>query len=183
APAGHRAGPGALAGGGRRRRPAPARRALPVARADGRRAAARRRRLRGLLRADHSGARTPVLCGVLKLSRPFFPSPWRLPMSRAPLWRALAAFTVIASSLLLALTMTPRLGLDLRGGSQLVFETRDAPNVKADAESTDRALYVLRRRADALGAVDPSPVLSSERRSILELTRELDPAQADLFHG
>ncbi|HLU74391.1 MAG TPA: protein translocase subunit SecD [Nonomuraea sp.] len=99
-------------------------------------------------------------------------------MSRAPLWRALAAFTVIASSLLLALTMTPRLGLDLRGGSQLVFETRDAPNVKADAESTDRALDVLRRRADALGVVDPTLVRSGERRIIVELPGVLDPEQA-----
>ncbi|MEV4099443.1 protein translocase subunit SecD [Nonomuraea sp. NPDC049649] len=99
-------------------------------------------------------------------------------MSRAPLWRALAAFTVIASSLLLALTMTPRLGLDLRGGSQLVFETRDTPNVKADAESTDRALDVLRRRADALGVVDPTLVRSGERRIIVELPGVLDPEQA-----
>ena len=68
-------------------------------------------------------------------------------MSRAPLWRALAAFAVIATSLFLAFSTEPRLGLDLRGGTQLVFEARDSPTVTADAEATDRALDVLRRRA------------------------------------
>ncbi|WP_055478360.1 protein translocase subunit SecD [Sphaerimonospora mesophila] len=99
-------------------------------------------------------------------------------MSRAPLWRALAALAVIASSLLIALTMAPRLGLDLRGGTQLVFETKDSPTVKADSESTDRALDVLRRRADALGVVDPTLVRSGEKRIIVELPGVLDPREA-----
>lgn len=99
-------------------------------------------------------------------------------MSRAPIWRAVAAFLVVAASAVLAFTMSPRLGLDLRGGTQLVFETRDAPNVKADAEATDRALDVLRRRADALGVVDPTLVRSGERRIIVELPGVLDPRQA-----
>ncbi|WP_067127775.1 protein translocase subunit SecD [Microtetraspora malaysiensis] len=99
-------------------------------------------------------------------------------MSRAPLWRALAALAVIATSLLLALTMAPRLGLDLRGGTQLVFETRDSPTVKADSEAADRALDVLRRRADALGVVDPTLVRSGEKRIIVELPGVLDPREA-----
>ncbi|KAA9378474.1 protein translocase subunit SecD [Microbispora cellulosiformans] len=99
-------------------------------------------------------------------------------MSRAPLWRAVAALAVIATSLLLALTMAPRLGLDLRGGTQLVFETRDSPTVKADADATDRALDVLRRRADALGVVDPTLVRSGEKRIIVELPGVLDPREA-----
>ncbi|MFF4779547.1 protein translocase subunit SecD [Microtetraspora fusca] len=99
-------------------------------------------------------------------------------MSRAPLWRALAALAVIATSLSLALTMAPRLGLDLRGGTQLVFETRDSPTVKADSEAADRALDVLRRRADALGVVDPTLVRSGENRIIAELPGVLDPREA-----
>ncbi|WP_327045602.1 protein translocase subunit SecD [Microbispora sp. NBC_01189] len=99
-------------------------------------------------------------------------------MSRAPLWRAVAALAVIATSLLIALTMAPRLGLDLRGGTQLVFETKDSPTVKADADATDRALDVLRRRADALGVVDPTLVRSGEKRIIVELPGVLDPREA-----
>ena len=96
-------------------------------------------------------------------------------MSRAPLWRALAAFAVIATSLFLAFTTAPRLGLDLRGGTQIVLETKDSPTVKADAESTDRALEVLRRRVDALGVVDPTLARSGEKRIIVELPGVQDP--------
>ncbi|MBF8186389.1 protein translocase subunit SecD [Nonomuraea sp. K274] len=99
-------------------------------------------------------------------------------MSRAPFWRAVTALAVIAISSALALTIAPRLGLDLRGGTQLVFETKDSPTVKADAAATDRALDVLRQRADALGVVDPTLVRSGERRIIVELPGVLDPRQA-----
>ncbi|MFI7229902.1 protein translocase subunit SecD [Nonomuraea angiospora] len=99
-------------------------------------------------------------------------------MYRAPVWRAVTALAVIAISLILALVSAPRLGLDLRGGTQLVFETRDSPTVKADSAATDRALDVLRQRADALGVVDPTLVRSGERRIIVELPGVLDPRQA-----
>ncbi|MEV4400087.1 protein translocase subunit SecD [Nonomuraea sp. NPDC049607] len=99
-------------------------------------------------------------------------------MSRAPMWRALAALAVIATSIILSLTATPRLGLDLRGGTQLVFEARDSPTVQADSSATDRALDVLRRRADALGVVDPTLVRSGEKRIIVELPGVLDPSKA-----
>ncbi|WP_406311699.1 protein translocase subunit SecD [Streptosporangium sp. NBC_01639] len=99
-------------------------------------------------------------------------------MSRAPVVRAIAAFAVVAISLLVALTIPPRLGLDLRGGTQIVLETRDSPTVKADAEATDRTLEVLRRRADALGVADAPLARSGERRIIVELPGVQDPAQA-----
>ncbi|WP_405151491.1 protein translocase subunit SecD [Sphaerisporangium sp. NBC_01403] len=99
-------------------------------------------------------------------------------MSRAPKWRAVMALAVIAISLVPLLTMAPRLGLDLRGGTQLVFETKDSPTVKADAAAADRAVDVLRRRADALGVVDPTLVRSGEKRIIAELPGVLDPRQA-----
>ncbi|MBG0826402.1 protein translocase subunit SecD [Planomonospora sp. ID67723] len=99
-------------------------------------------------------------------------------MSRAPVVRAIAAFAVIATSLYIALTMTPRLGLDLRGGTQIVLETRDSPTVKADSETTDRTLEVLRRRVDALGVADAPMSRSGERRIIVELPGVLDPTKA-----
>jgi SecD/SecF fusion protein len=104
-------------------------------------------------------------------------------MSRAQVVRALAALAVIATSLVLAITMEPRLGLDLRGGTQLVFETRDSPTVKADAEATDRTLEVLRRRTDALGVAEPTLVRSGERRILVELPGVLDPREAAAVIG
>ncbi|MEU4834786.1 protein translocase subunit SecD [Streptosporangium sp. NPDC023615] len=99
-------------------------------------------------------------------------------MSRAPVVRAIAALAVIAASLFIAFTMSPRLGLDLRGGTQLVLETRDSPTVKADAAATDRTLEVLRRRADALGVADAPLARSGERRIIVELPGVQDPTKA-----
>ncbi|GAA2872893.1 protein translocase subunit SecD [Streptosporangium fragile] len=99
-------------------------------------------------------------------------------MSRAPVVRAVAALAVIATSLFIALTMSPRLGLDLRGGTQLVLETRDSPTVKADAAATDRTLEVLRRRADGLGVADAPLARSGERRIIVELPGVQDPTKA-----
>jgi SecD/SecF fusion protein len=104
-------------------------------------------------------------------------------MTRAPVVRAMAALAVIATSLFIALTMSPRLGLDLRGGTQIVLETRDSPTVKANAESTDRTLEVLRRRADSLGVADAPLARSGERRIIVELPGVQDPTKAAAIIG
>ncbi|EFQ83820.1 export membrane protein SecD [Aeromicrobium marinum DSM 15272] len=93
-------------------------------------------------------------------------------------WRALAALAVIAGVLALAFTQPAQLGLDLRGGTQIVFETQSTDRVEADAESTDRALEVIRGRVDALGVAEPSIARSGERRIIVELPGLQDPREA-----
>ncbi|MDF5757759.1 protein translocase subunit SecD [Spongiactinospora sp. TRM90649] len=99
-------------------------------------------------------------------------------MARATVVRAIVALAVVVGALVLTLTKPPRLGLDLRGGTQLVFETKDSPTVVADAESTDRTLEVLRRRTDALGVAEPNLARSGERRIIVELPGVQDPREA-----
>lgn len=98
--------------------------------------------------------------------------------SKASLWRAVAAFAAIAIALLLALTSSAKLGLDLKGGTQIVLETQDSARVKADAESTDRARDVLRGRVDALGVAEPTIARSGEKRIIIELPGLQDPREA-----
>ncbi|PAU46620.1 protein translocase subunit SecD [Streptomyces albireticuli] len=98
--------------------------------------------------------------------------------SRARLWRALFALAVVAASLYFALTTPARLGLDLRGGTHIVLETRDSPGARADAAATDRVLEVLRQRVDALGVAEPSLTRSGERRVIVELPGVHDPREA-----
>ena len=98
--------------------------------------------------------------------------------SRAPLWRAVASLIVIGLALLAALSLSPRLGLDLEGGTQIVLETRDSARVKADRASTDRALEVLRGRVDALGVAEPTLARVGERRIIVELPGVQDPREA-----
>jgi SecD/SecF fusion protein len=99
-------------------------------------------------------------------------------MSRAALLRALLAIGILALSAYYAITAEPRLGLDLRGGTQIVLETRDTSTAKADKEATDRTLEVLRRRIDALGVSEPSLTRSGKNRIIVELPGVQDPAKA-----
>ncbi|MCE0538789.1 protein translocase subunit SecD [Kineosporia rhizophila] len=99
-------------------------------------------------------------------------------MKAVPVVRALAALVVVAASLYVALTMSPRLGLDLRGGTQIVLQTQSTDVVEANAESTDRALGVLRNRIDALGVTDPTVTRSGENRIIIELPGVQDPREA-----
>ena len=92
--------------------------------------------------------------GVLCLEIQSRPS--HRPSRAQPLRVALAA-AVLATSVWLVVDRPVRLGLDLRGGTQIVLETHDSPSVKADADATDRTLEVLRRRVDALGVAEPIP--------------------------
>ncbi|MFD1830583.1 protein translocase subunit SecD [Streptomyces desertarenae] len=99
-------------------------------------------------------------------------------MKRANLVRALLALAVVAVSVYLTVTTSPRLGLDLRGGTQIVLETRDSPTTQADREATDRTLEVLRRRVDALGVAEPNIARSGDNRIIVELPGLQDPREA-----
>ena len=101
------------------------------------------------------------------------------PRSRAAIWRALLAFAIVAVSVYVSVTSPPKLGLDLAGGTQLVYETKSTDTVKADAESTDRALAVLRGRVDALGVSEPTLTRSGSNRIIIELPGEQDPQHAE----
>jgi SecD/SecF fusion protein len=100
-------------------------------------------------------------------------------MNRAPVWRALVALLVVGLTGFFVVTKEPRLGLDLRGGTQIVLETRDSPTAEADAEATDRALEVLRRRVDALGVAEPTLARSGTNRIIIELPGVDDPQAAE----
>ncbi|MFD8863841.1 protein translocase subunit SecD [Streptomyces sp. NPDC059590] len=92
--------------------------------------------------------------------------------------RALIALAVIAGSLAIALTVPVRLGLDLRGGTQIMLETRSTPTTEADAAATDRTLEVLRGRIDALGVAEPTLVRSGDQRILVELPGVHDPKKA-----
>ncbi|WP_314411792.1 protein translocase subunit SecD [Streptomyces sp. DSM 40484] len=99
-------------------------------------------------------------------------------MTRAIRVRAFFALAVLALSLYITLTVPVRLGLDLRGGTQLVLETRDSPTAEADSEATDRTLEVLRQRIDALGVSEPTIARSGDNRIIVELPGVQDPREA-----
>jgi SecD/SecF fusion protein len=88
------------------------------------------------------------------------------------------ALTAVALSLYVALTVPVHLGLDLRGGTQIVLETRPTATADADGEATDRTVEVLRGRIDALGVSEPTIARSGGDRIIVELPGVQDPRKA-----
>ena len=100
------------------------------------------------------------------------------PLNRSSRVRALLALAVLALSVYIAATVPVRLGLDLRGGTQIVLQTRSTPTTEADGEATDRTLEVLRGRVDALGVAEPTLVRSGDDRIIAELPGVQDPTRA-----
>lgn len=99
-------------------------------------------------------------------------------MTRATVVRAVLAVAVLLVSVYITLTMSPRLGLDLQGGTRIVLQARDTATVQADRETTDRTLEVLRQRVDSLGVSEPTLTRSGEDRIIVELPDVQDPRQA-----
>lgn len=99
-------------------------------------------------------------------------------MTRATTVRAVLAAAVLLVAVLITLTMSPRLGLDLQGGTRMVLQAKDSDTAKADRESTDRTLEVLRKRIDSLGVAEPTLTRSGEDRIIVELPDVQDPRKA-----
>ena len=84
---------------------------------------------------------------------------------------------LILASLLLVITGIPgavkarktRLGLDLKGGIQLVYRARPTAQSKVDTESVDRSIEVMRKRVDQLGVAQPEIQRSGEGEILVAL--------------
>jgi preprotein translocase subunit SecD len=70
------------------------------------------------------------------------------------------------------------LGLDLQGGSMLVFEGKDTPTTKVTREAVDAAMRVIESRIDQLGVVEPTIQRQGVNRIIVELPGIQDPQRA-----
>src|SRR5918992_2507015 len=75
---------------------------------------------------------------------------------RRNLFVLLTVVGLLAASLAVIFTKPTKLGLDLQGGVQLVYEarpTKQQPTV--NQEALDRALDIMRDRVDSLGVAEP----------------------------
>ncbi len=92
----------------------------------------------------------------------------------------LAVVGLVAASLAVIATKPTRLGLDLQGGVQLVYEgkpTKQQPTVTADG--LDRALDIMRDRVDALGVAEPELQRSGPSQIDVSLPGVEDAADAE----
>jgi SecD/SecF fusion protein len=99
-------------------------------------------------------------------------------LSRHLVWRTLGVLGVIGTAAALVITRPVRLGLDLRGGTQIVLQAQATETQQVDADTVTRTLEVLRRRVDQLGVAEPSLQRSGEDRIIVELPGVTDPEEA-----
>jgi len=99
-------------------------------------------------------------------------------MSRGAFVRLLLVLGLLGACVALGLNKEAKLGLDLRGGTQIMLQAKDTGRVEANAESVDRAIEILRGRVDALGVTEPTLARIGEDRILVELPDVQDPAQA-----
>ena len=62
---------------------------------------------------------------------------------------------LIAGSAAAILTQATKLGLDLQGGVQLIYQGKPTKQTKVTSESLQRALDIMRDRVDAFGVAEP----------------------------
>ncbi len=99
-------------------------------------------------------------------------------MLKVSRWRLFWTVVSIGAAVYVVLNNPVNLGLDLRGGTQIVLEAQDTEDVTVDADVTARTLEVLRRRVDAFGVAEPTLQVSGDRRIIIEMPGVEDPDEA-----
>ncbi|HWL50724.1 MAG TPA: protein translocase subunit SecD, partial [Acidimicrobiia bacterium] len=99
-------------------------------------------------------------------------------MAKVSRWRLFWTVVSIGAAVYVVLNNPVNLGLDLRGGTQIVLEAQDTADVTVDSDVTSRTLEVLRRRVDAFGVAEPTLQMSGDRRIIIEMPGVEDPDEA-----
>src|SRR5207248_10675661 len=95
------------------------------------------------------------------------PSPDRMTSARRNGFVLLVVAALVALSALIISTKPTRLGLDLKGGVQLVYQGEPTPQVpKVTPSAIDDAISTIRKRTDALGVSEPE-IQRSDRKSVV----------------
>ena len=74
---------------------------------------------------------------------------------RRNLFVILLMLGLLAASAVVILTKETRLGLDLKGGVELVYQGEPTPQSEVTPEAIDRAIEIMRERVDRLGVAEP----------------------------
>ena len=86
---------------------------------------------------------------------------------------------LIAASAVVIFTMPTLLGLDLKGGVELVYRGEPTPQSHVDATSLSRAVDVMRNRVDQLGVSEPSIQTEGSNEIDVQLPAVGNIAQAE----
>src|ERR1700739_2991382 len=86
---------------------------------------------------------------------------------------------LVAASVAVVATKKTRLGLDLKGGVELVYQGKPTAQSKVDPESLNRAIDIMRKRVDAIGVSQPEIQRSGEKEIDVQLPEAGDAAHAE----
>jgi SecD/SecF fusion protein len=100
-------------------------------------------------------------------------------MSRGALLRLVLVLGLLAGCAWISVEREPRLGLDLRGGAQFIFQVQGTEDTPVTDANVDRTLEVLRGRVDALGVAESTLVRQGEDRILVELPGITDEDEAE----
>ncbi len=93
------------------------------------------------------------------------------------------AFILLIVAALLALSAAAiafkktRLGLDLKGGVELVYQAKPTAATKVDSESLERAINIMRKRVDQLGVANPEIQSSGNNQIDVALPESRTPGR------
>ena len=85
---------------------------------------------------------------------------------------------LVAGSVAVIATKKTRLGLDLKGGVELVYKAKPSGQSKVNSESLNRAVDIMRKRVDQIGVSQPEINLSGENEIDVAL-----PEASDIKHA
>ncbi|MCW3033245.1 MAG: protein-export rane protein SecD [Solirubrobacterales bacterium] len=86
---------------------------------------------------------------------------------------------LVAGSVAVIATKKTRLGLDLKGGVELVYQGKPTAQSKVNSESLNRAIDIMRKRVDSIGVSQPEIHLSGENEISVALPEAGDPKKAE----
>ena len=105
-------------------------------------------------------------------------------------WNELGKFLIIALAIvggfcvyISPLSNSIKQGLDLQGGTHVVLQAVDTPELKVDDDAVNRSVKVIERRVNELGLTEPVIQRQGKDRIIVELPGVKDPEKAIAMLG
>ena len=105
-------------------------------------------------------------------------------------WNELGKFLVIALAIIggFCVYISPlansiKQGLDLQGGTHVVLQAVDTPELKVDDDAVNRSVKIIERRVNELGLTEPVIQRQGKDRIIVELPGVKDPEKAIAMLG
>ena len=100
-------------------------------------------------------------------------------------WNELGKFLIVVLAIVGGFVMyirplasSVKQGLDLQGGTHVVLQAVDTPQLKVNDDALDRATHIIERRVNALGLTEPVVQRQGRDRIIVELPGVKDPEKA-----